>query len=114
MRNEEEEFSEFIDSIIAQMRAHFGDAVKAYWVHAEPLCPGCMVQPIDAITYKGKRAMSINAFMYRERGVMIAYFLCSDCANTVIAAKNGPTELHKSIEENLKNAYNRYLASQDA
>ena len=65
--------------------------------------------------YEGKEALSINAFMYRERGVLIAYLLCGQCGGDIIAqSKNGPTSMHESIEKNLINAYLRHMNSFDA
>ena len=98
------------EDILDLMKAQFGDAAKAYWVYDGDLCPCCLKRKIDAMIYEGKEALSINAFMYRDRGVLIAYFLCGQCATDIMAhSKNGPTSKHKSIEENLISAYLRHL-----
>ncbi len=101
-----------------QAKAQFGDAVKAFWFLDGDFCPGCLAQPIDKIKFKGKDALSVNAFIYRPRGVLIGYFLCETCANFIHKeAEKNPykqTPLHDDIEQNLKDAYHKHLASLDA
>ena len=92
----------FAESIIDMMKAQFGDAVRAYWVYDGDLCPCCLIHPIGEMMHNGQKALSVNAFMYRERGVMIAYLLCGHCAQQIMEkSKNGPTSLHEAIEKNL-------------
>ena len=111
MCNEKEDYFE---TILDTMKAQFGNSVKNYWVYDGDLCPCCLTRSIGVMMHNGKEALSINAFMYRERGVLIAYMLCGQCAQGVIAeAKHGPTVLHDSIEKNLTNAYLRYMNSLD-
>jgi hypothetical protein len=101
---------DFAEGILEMMKAQFGDAAKVCWVYDGDLCPCCMKRQADLMKYDGKDALSINAFMYRERGVLIAYILCGQCAMDIIElSKNGPTPMHKSIETNLINAYLRQL-----
>ena len=103
---------EFINAALAEMflRAHaqFGDAVKSYWFNDSGICPGCGRQ-VGVVQYKGEDALSLNAFIYREHGVLIGYFLCRRCARKVFrAAKRMPGQqipLHDNIEENLIAAY---------
>ncbi len=105
----------FAESVIDLMRAQFGDAVRAYWWYDGDLCPCCLTQPVGEMMYNGKKALSVNAFMYRERGVLIAYLLCGHCGQQIMAqSKNGPTSLHPAIEKNLTAAYLHYLNSLDA
>lgn len=112
MRNEKDDF--FAD-ILSTFKSHFGNAAKAFWVYDGELCPCCLTQPIDIMIYKGKKALSVNAFMYRERGVLIAYLLCGQCAESIMAqSKNGPTSMHTSIEKNLINAYLHHMDSLNA
>ena len=77
-----------------------------------------MARPIGAIKFKGKDALAINAFIYRERGVLIGYFLCETCAKFIFKeAQKNPykqTPLHTDIEQNLTAAYHKHLASLDA
>jgi hypothetical protein len=107
--------AQIVEMMMSYGQAQFGDAVKAYWVYAGDLCPGCLKRPIDAMKYKGKEGLAINSFIYRERGVLIGYLLCSQCAKGIYEAAPRPDdELHQNIERNLIAAYHRYLASLDA
>ena len=103
--------------LFKQARAQFGNAVKSFWFYDADPCPSCGF-PIDAIEYQGERALSLNAFIYRPRGVLIGYLLCGCCAQRIFeAAEKNPgvqTSLHSVIEQNLTRAYQRYLASLDA
>jgi len=106
---------ETLNSILNTMKAQFGSAVKYFWVYDGDLCPCCFTNEIDELTYSGHKSISINAFMYRERGVLIAYLMCGECAKEIIAkSKDGPTKKHQSIEKNLIEAYHNYLNSLDA
>jgi len=103
--------------LFAQARAQFGDAVKGFWFYDGEPCPGCGF-PVDVMKYKGKDALSLNAFIYRPRGVLIGYALCGLCAQQIFqGAERNPrvqTPLHAVIERNLITAYRKYLNSQDA
>ncbi|MDO8683921.1 MAG: hypothetical protein Q7N50_10625 [Armatimonadota bacterium] len=100
------------EEIISMMKAQFGNAVKAYWFYDADLCPCCQSRPIGEKAFDNKKSLSINAFMYRERGAMIAYLLCGQCAEEIIAqSPKEPTSKHKTIEENLVSAYLKYLNS---
>lgn len=106
------------EMMIAQGKAQFGAAFKSFWFYDGDVCPGCLARPVDKMKFKGKDALSINAFMYRPRGVLIGYFLCEVCANYIFKeAQKNPykqTPLHADIERNLGEAYHRYLSSLDA
>jgi hypothetical protein len=101
-----------------QAKAQFGDAVKSFWFYENDLCPGCMLRPIGVIKMNGENALAINAFIYRQRGVLIGYFLCQICATHIFdEAQKHPykqTPLHTDIEQNLTTAYHNHLASLDA
>lgn len=103
--------------LFARSKAQFGNAAKSFWFYDSDACPGCQSE-IDAIYLDGERGISLNSFIYRERGVLIGYFLCSRCAGRIfMAAKQRPgrqTSLHPIIEQNLIAAYKRRLASMDA
>lgn len=96
----------------AQAEMQFGKAIKVYRFHDEESCPGCG-RRVDFMKVKGEKAMSINGFMYRERGVLIGYLLCSRCAKQIFReAKKNPgieTPLHATVEQNLIRAYLRTL-----
>lgn len=105
----------FANDIIDMMSAQFGKAVKSYWVYIDDLCPGCCVNDIGIFYLKGKEAICINGFMYRDKGVLISYMLCRDCAKIVLkATPDKPSPVHTTIETTLKAAYNRYISSLDA
>ena len=107
--------AQIVEAMMSFGQAQFGDAVKAYWVYAGDLCPGFLKRPIDAMKYKGKAGLAVNSFIYRERGVLIGYLLCSQCAKGIYEATPRPDDaLHQNIERNLIAAYHRYLASLDA
>jgi hypothetical protein len=96
-----------------QAKAQFGDAVQDYWFYDSDLCPACTQRSGGAIKYKGRDALSLNAFIYWEKGILIGYFLCEICAGKIFrAAKINPyqqTPLHNEIECNLIAAYHDYV-----
>jgi hypothetical protein len=101
--------NEILKTFYLQAKAQFGSAIQSYWLHDNNLCPGCGLHSTGEIKYKGKNALSLNAFIYRERGVLIGYFLCGTCAKyTLREAREHPytqTPLHTTIEKNLIAAY---------
>ena len=104
-----------LEKMVSFGKAHFGDAVKAYWIYDGDVCPCCLERPIDVVRYKGKDALSINGFMYRERGVLIGYMLCGLCAQDIFkTSRKRQTSMHDNIERNLISAYQKHLASLDA
>lgn len=98
-----------------QGKAQFGNAMKGFWVYDGDLCPACLQNSAGEVNFQGEKALSINGFMYRERGNLIGYFLCEICSLFIHEnAKKNPykeTPLHTKIETNLKEAYQRYLSS---
>ena len=114
--------AEYIESVMnlmfAQSKAQFGDAVKAHWFYEGELCPGCLANPIGVVKFKGEDSLAINGFMYRERGVLIGYFLCQTCVVYIFdEAQKHPykqTPLHAKIENNLQDAYHKYLMKMNA
>lgn len=107
-----------MDKLYMQAKAQFGAAIKSFWFYDGDLCPACVQRPIGVVKYKGQDALAINAFIYRERGVLIGYFLCGTCATYIHKeAKKNPyqqTPLHADIERNLTAAYHKHLASLNA
>ncbi len=119
MRDEKDEFvASVVEFMETAGRVQFGDAVKGFWVYAEDLCPCCATRPIDATLMRGKKGLSINSFIYRDRGVLIGYLLCGVCAQQIFAdAQKNPykqTEKHTAIERTLIAAYHRQLALSEA
>jgi len=109
---------EIMDKLFTQAKAQFGAAIKAFWFYDGDLCPGCLQRSMGVVKFKGQDALAINAFIYRERGVLIGYFLCETCAMHIFReAEKHPyqqTSLHADIESNLAAAYHKHLARLDA
>jgi hypothetical protein len=105
---------EFVEGILNTLKAQFGHTAKAFWVYDGDLCPCCMTRPIDVMIHNGKESLSVNVYMYREKGVLIAYLLCGECAHSVLEQTNDQTEFHASIEKTLKSAYLKHMYSMDA
>lgn len=109
---------ELMKAMFEHGKAQFGSVVKSFWFHDGDLCPACLQREIGAVKFKGKDALAINAFIYRERGVLIGYFLCETCATYIHKeAKKNPyqqTQLHADIERNLTDAYHKHLMSLNA
>ncbi|MGZ9224300.1 MAG: hypothetical protein ACXW4M_01965 [Anaerolineales bacterium] len=107
-----------LGKLFAQAKAQFGNTIKSFWFYDSDLCPACTERPIGVVKFKGKDALAINAFVYRERGVLIGYFLCEICAKYIFKeAQKNPyrqTPIHTDIERNLITAYHKHLASLDA
>ena len=105
---------EVMNAFFKQAKAQFGNTVKSFWFYDGSVCPGCTQNPIGAIKFKGKDALALNAFIYREMGVLIGYFLCETCASYIFKeAEKNPyhqTPLHADIERNLIAAYHQHLA----
>jgi len=101
-----------------QGRAQFGDVAKSFWFYDDDLCPACLQNFAGVVNYKGREGLAINGFMYRERGVLIGYFLCEVCALFIHEhAQKHPyqqTPLHAKIENNLALAYRNHLMSFNA
>jgi hypothetical protein len=107
------EISNLLEQLFRQAQMQFGSAVKSRWFHDGDACPGCG-REIDGMKFKGKSALSLNAFIFRDHGVLIAYLLCGKCARHILreAEKNpfgGQTALHTEIEKNLKQVFLKHL-----
>ena len=106
------EIADLLEQIFRQAQMQFGSAIKSRWLHDGDGCPGCG-RKISVTKFKGKDALSLNAFIFREHGVLIAYLLCGKCAKHIFrdADKNPMTQtaLHTEIEKTLKQAFLRHL-----
>ena len=107
-----ESLSAALVKFFARAERQFGKAIKTYRFHNEERCPGCG-RRIDFMKVNGENAMSVNGFLYRERGVLISYLLCDRCARQIQHdARENPgveTTLHDTIEQTLIKAYLRTL-----
>ena len=97
------EISDLLELLFSQAKMQFGSAVASRWLYDGDGCPGCR-REVKAMKFKGKNAMSLNAFIFREHGVLIAYLLCGKCARYILreSEKNpfgGKTSLHGEIEK---------------
>ena len=101
------EVDALLEPLFRQAQMQFGSAIKGRWFYDGDGCPGCG-KAIGTMKYKHKNALSLNAFIYREHGVLIAYLLCGKCGNQVIRAKE-TLPLHAVIENNLKSAFVKQL-----
>lgn len=106
------EIRELLDQLFHQAQMQFGSAIKSRWLHEGDGCPGCGGK-ISTTKFKGQNSLSLNAFIFREHGVLIAYLLCGKCAKYIFKrSKEDPysqTELHTVIENNLKKGYLKHL-----
>ena len=104
------EAAEMLEQLYQMARMQFGPVIKSRWLYDADGCPGCG-REIDAVKIKKKKALSLNAFIFREHGVLIAYMLCGKCATFIMQSSktnpNVPTSLHPEIEKNLKAGYLR-------
>jgi hypothetical protein len=108
MSKPDKEAAELMEMIFMQAQMQFGAAaIKGRWFHDGDGCPGCD-KKITGMKYKGKDTLSINAFIFREHGIVIAYFLCGKCGKKVINATTD-TPLHGKIEETLKRSFLKHL-----
>jgi hypothetical protein len=110
MKKEDRMIANLLEQLFQQAKIQFGSVIKSRWFYGAEGCPGCGGE-INAMKYKRKNALSLNAFIFREHGVLIAYLLCGKCANYIVnEAEKKPfskTALHGEIEENLKQGYLR-------
>jgi hypothetical protein len=106
------EINELLEQLFRQAQMQFGNAIKSRWFYDRDGCPGCGNE-INLVKWKKKKALSLNAFIYREHGVLIGYLLCGKCANYIFQESKtnpyGQTDLHTEIEKNLKQAFVRHL-----
>jgi len=113
-----EKVDELMRAFFAQAKAQFGPVVKTYWFYEGNLCPGGAQSTNGVMKFKGKEALSLNAYIYRERGVLIGYLLCKNCAKAIhTAAQKNPYRqipLHSLIEQFLSAAYLHHTRKLDS
>jgi hypothetical protein len=109
---ERNEITDVLDALYRQAKMQHGSLVKGRWFYDRDACPGCG-QKISTMKWKKKDALSVNAFMYRDHGVMIAYLLCGKCARHIFKESetnpHGQLPIHDEIEKNLKEAFVQHL-----
>lgn len=106
------EINEMMDQLFFQSKIRWGAALKSRWFYDGDNCPGCG-REVKAMKFKGKDALSLNAFIFRDHGVLICYLLCGKCARYIFKRSEkdpySQTDLHVEIEKNLKHAFVRQL-----
>ena len=102
------EIETLLDQLFRQARMQLGTDVKGRWMHDGGDCPGCGNE-ITVTRYKKQDAVSLNAFLYREHGVLIGYMLCGKCANKILKSPYRKLAVHDEIEKNLKQAFVKHL-----
>lgn len=109
---------EMLEKLYTQVKTQFGDAIQSFWFYNGNRCPACNQRSVGVIKFNDKNALSMNAFIYRERGVLIGYLLCETCARRIFQdAQKKPytqTPLHAAIERNLISAYISFIKNTDA
>ena len=106
------EIEDLLNQLFRQAQMQLGTAVKGRWLHDGDTCPGCRKE-ITVTRYKRQDALSLNAFIFREHAVLIAYMLCGKCANHILRESKkeafGKLSIHDEIERNLKQAFLKHL-----
>lgn len=96
----DKEIEDLLNQLFRQAQMQFGTAVKGRWLHDGDSCPGCGKE-VTVTKYKKKDALSLNAFIFREHSVLIAYMLCGKCAGHILceSSKNalGKLPIHDEI-----------------
>ncbi len=115
-QHEQDYANAILEQMYLQALMQFGDAIKSYWFNSSDFCPGCG-NKVGVVKYKGKDSLSLNAYIYRKRGVLIGYLLCDRCMKGVFQtakAKKKHSARHGNIERNLVKAYHDHMNSMDA
>jgi hypothetical protein len=106
------EIDDLLDQLFRQAQMQFGAAITGRWLHDGDGCPGCGNE-ITVTKYKKRDTLSLNAFLFREHGVLIGYMLCGKCATHIIRESEkrpyGKLAIHDVIERNLKQAFVKHL-----
>ena len=106
------EIEDILDQLFRGAQMQTGGLLKGRWFYDGEGCPGCG-KDVGVVKFKKKKALSINAFIYREDKVLIAYMLCSKCANHIIAESKvnpyGKLPIHDEVEKNLTAAFVKHL-----
>ena len=107
-----EPYLEILDEMYYMAQLQTGGMLQGRWMYDGEACPGCNGK-LGVVKFKKKKALSLNTFIYREHKVLIAYMLCSKCANHIIAESktnpHSPLPIHDVIEKNLKEGFVRRL-----
>ena len=106
----QEQLAATMEKILSICQAQYGKSIKTYWFYDDDLCPCCAKRRTETFKYKHKEALSLNAFMYHELGVLIGYALCGICAADLLkSSKKHQALMHESIERHLIEAYHKHM-----
>jgi hypothetical protein len=101
------EIISFFEDLYHRLKMQSGGLIRSRWFHTEEDCPGCG-KKLTTMKVKGKNALSLNTFIFREHGVLIGYLLCGKCAKEVHKKENAGIDklpIHDAIEKTLKTSY---------
>ena len=105
-----EQLSAAMERMLSLCQAQYGKSIKTYWFYETDLCPCCAKRQIEVFKYKDADALSLNAFTYREPGVLIGYALCGICAADLRrTSKERQAHMHERIEQHLIEAYHKHM-----
>jgi hypothetical protein len=104
---------EAMHELFSRSKELYGDAIESFWFHESEVCPCCNRNKIDNLNAgKESALMSLNSYIYRDMNVLIIYFLCIPCITRLpVTTGQKQKDLYNSIEQNLKDAYHKYLES---
>ncbi|HEX7588284.1 MAG TPA: hypothetical protein VF478_08220 [Anaerolineae bacterium] len=99
-----------MEKMLSLRQAQHGQSIKTYWFYKNDLCPCCAKRRVEIFKYKREDALSLNAFMYRELGVLIGYPLCGICASDLRnPSKKRQMLMNERIEQHLIEAYQKHM-----
>ena len=105
-----EQLSAAMEKMLSLCQAQYGKSIKTYWFYEDDLCPCCAKRKIDVFKYKDQDALSLNAFMCHELGVLMGYALCGICvADLRNTSKKRQALMHEHIEQHLIEAYHKHM-----
>lgn len=97
-----------VEAMFRMAQAQYGPLIAGHWMYDGSGCPACG-GAVDEVRMGGKVGISMNYYFYRPRGVLIVYFLCGRCAETIHRSAKRiwgrKLALHAAIERNLEEAY---------
>jgi len=100
-----------LGALFNRMNAWPGRPIRSQWCCDSEVWPGCGKRPVGPFKHQGRDVVSVNAFLYREEGVLISYQLCGQCAAAVMKSARrhpqDPSPLHRTIEAHLISAYHQ-------
>lgn len=106
---EHDDLQEAIDFFFYKAKELYGDAVESFWMYENEYCPCCNKRKIDRMKAGEDLLLSLNAYLYRDMNVLIAYLLCSVCISDLLKEGKQQKKMYSKIENRLKKAYLKSL-----